>query len=58
MTAVFDEVAASMISGLDVAVSFRTTHHGSGGRSYNGQPMELSDMIQELTSSNILRTCA
>jgi hypothetical protein len=31
--------AASMISGLDVAVSFRTTHHGSGGRSYNGQPM-------------------
>ena len=31
--------AASMISGLDVVVSFRTTHHGSGGRSYNGQPM-------------------
>ena len=30
--------AASMISGLDVVVSFRTTHH-SGGRSYNGQPM-------------------
>ena len=32
-------VKHSMISGLDVAVSFRTTHHGSGGRSYNGQPM-------------------
>jgi len=29
--------AASMISGLDVVVSFRTTHH-SGSR-YNGQPM-------------------
>ena len=31
--------AASMISGLDVVVSFRTTHHGSSGRSYSGQPM-------------------
>ena len=30
--------AASMISGLDVVVSFRTTHHGSNGRG-NGQPM-------------------
>ena len=29
--------AASMISGLDVVVSFRTTHQS--GRSYNGQPM-------------------
>ena len=31
--------AASMISGLDVVVSFRTTYHGAGGRSYNGQPL-------------------
>jgi len=30
--------AASMISGLDVVVSFRTTHHGSQGYG-NGQPM-------------------
>ena len=30
---------ASMISGLDVVVSFRTTYHGAGGRSYNGQPL-------------------
>jgi len=30
--------AASMISGLDVVVSFRTTHHGSTGYG-NGQPM-------------------
>ena len=29
--------AASMISGLDVVVSFRTTHHS--GQRYNGQPM-------------------
>ena len=29
--------AASMISGLDVVVSFRTTHHS--GRRYSGQPM-------------------
>jgi len=29
--------AASMISGLDVVVSFRTTHYG--GRGYNGQPL-------------------
>ena len=29
--------AASMISGLDVVVSFRTTHHS--GRRYGGQPM-------------------
>jgi len=29
--------AASMISGLDVVVSFRTTHYG--GSRYNGQPM-------------------
>ena len=31
--------AASMISGLDVVGSFRTTYHGAGGRSYNGQPL-------------------
>src|SRR6056300_103449 len=30
--------AASMISGLDVVVSFRTTHHGSRGYG-NGQPL-------------------
>src|SRR5210317_490565 len=30
--------AASMISGLDVVVSFRTTHHGSQGYG-NGQPL-------------------
>ena len=30
--------AASMISGLDVVVSFRTTHH-SNGRGFSGQPM-------------------
>ena len=30
--------AASMISGLDVVVSFRTTHHAGHG-SYNSQPM-------------------
>ena len=30
--------AASMISGLDVVVSFRTTHHGSSGYG-NGQPL-------------------
>ena len=31
--------AASMISGLDVVVSFRTTHHSGRGIKINGQPM-------------------
>ena len=45
--------AASMISGLDVVVSFRTTHYASGR---NGQPLvAIGFDSQVLTSSERLR---